>query len=217
MNAIPSSLKNNLRKKLLPTVFLPDSADEGVELKNTYFSKITKRQFAEKGFGILKDENGDEEIHDFSHVRHSFKPEFKPEYDSPQTELLLPRGLDFWRELKPNWLESFEKRLNQLKTLSKDEDLSFNKLSSVCARNFVQKTAAYARPSIFLLTNGNIRLLWENSQNEQVGLQFMGNKQIQYVIFVQRDGLMAELMGVDKIVGVQRLLKDQGIRKIVTS
>jgi hypothetical protein len=42
------------------------------------------------------------------------------------------------------------------------------------------------RPSLFLLDNGNLRALWRNQSDEQVGLQFMGQELVQYVMFARR-------------------------------
>jgi hypothetical protein len=44
------------------------------------------------------------------------------------------------------------------------------------------------RPAIFLLDNGNLRALWKNDAREQVGLQFLGNGDVQFVIFSRQHG-----------------------------
>lgn len=55
------------------------------------------------------------------------------------------------------------------------------------------------RPSLFLNDNGNLRALWKNDQREQIGLQFLGGGNIEFVIFKQRKGRlgMAHTAGVD--------------------
>jgi len=42
------------------------------------------------------------------------------------------------------------------------------------------------RPSLFLLDSGNLRAFWRNESGEQVGLQFMGQELVQYVMFARR-------------------------------
>lgn len=63
----------------------------------------------------------------------------------------------------------------------------------------------YKRPFITLLDNGNIRILWKNQEGEQIGLQFLGGKQVQYVLFALREnGIMARASGRDTINGVNK-------------
>jgi hypothetical protein len=53
-------------------------------------------------------------------------------------------------------------------------------------RTFIYSLPLLQRPAIFLLENGNLRALWRNDHNEQVGLQFLGDELVQYVIFFRR-------------------------------
>jgi hypothetical protein len=66
-------------------------------------------------------------------------------------------------------------------------------------RYLLQKAQPARRPSIFLLDNGNIRALWLNEKKEQVGLQFLGEGEVQFVIFVQRPTLMAREHGTETL------------------
>jgi hypothetical protein len=65
------------------------------------------------------------------------------------------------------------------------------------------------RPSLFLNDNGNLRALWKNEQHEQIGLQFIGDNDVQFVIFKKRKGYatITRVAGVDsrgKILGYIR-------------
>ena len=62
---------------------------------------------------------------------------------------------------------------------------------------FLRKFPSARRPSVFLLDNGNVRALWLNEQKEQVGLQFLGDREVQFVIFARRPALMAREHGIE--------------------
>lgn len=64
---------------------------------------------------------------------------------------------------------------------------------------FLRKASPMKRPSIFLLDNGNIRALWLNDKKEQVGLQFLGEGEVQFVIFALRPTMMAREHGIEAI------------------
>ncbi|CAN0119650.1 unnamed protein product [Phaeothamnion confervicola] len=62
------------------------------------------------------------------------------------------------------------------------------------------------RPAIFLLDNGNFRALWRDENNkQQVGLQFLGNETVQYVIFV-REGQTDKLKTIASTGSMRAML-----------
>jgi hypothetical protein len=73
-------------------------------------------------------------------------------------------------------------------------DASFSDLQA-----FIREMRPRVRPSLFLNDNGNLRALWKNDTREQIGLQFLGEGNIQFVIFKRRPGTlrMARLAGID--------------------
>lgn len=77
----------------------------------------------------------------------------------------------------------------RLRELQIDARLSGDPLSTASLLDlfrFLSSINLAHRPAIFLLDNGNFRALWKNSENEQVGLQFLGDEVVQYVIFSRR-------------------------------
>lgn len=90
-------------------------------------------------------------------------------------------------------------------------DASFSDLDA-----FVREIRPRMRPSLFLNDNGNLRALWKNDAREQIGLQFLGEGNIQFVIFKQRPGTlrMARIAGVDakeKILAHIRASEAEGL------
>jgi hypothetical protein len=82
----------------------------------------------------------------------------------------------------------------------------FSEASLADFEAFMCEIGPRARPSLFLNDNGNLRALWKTDRREQIALQFLGESNIQFVIFKQRKGTlaMARVAGIDakdKILG----------------
>lgn len=98
------------------------------------------------------------------------------------------------------------KRVQFLKVEAEIDRVPFSDASLADFQAFMREIGPRVRPSLFLSDNGNLRALWKNGQREQVGLQFLGEGNIQFVIFKQRKGTlkMARVAGIDakdKILG----------------
>jgi hypothetical protein len=98
------------------------------------------------------------------------------------------------------------KRLRFLRIEAETDRNPFSDASLIDFQAFMRETGTRSRPSLFLNDNGNLRALWKNDRREQIGLQFLGEGNIQFVIFGQRRGTlgMARVAGIDakdKILG----------------
>jgi hypothetical protein len=78
--------------------------------------------------------------------------------------------------------DEIESRLRELKADAGSNGEPFSEASLHDLRAFLDPLPLANRPAIFLLDNGNLRALWK-SEAEQVGLQFLGDGQVQYVMF----------------------------------
>ncbi len=98
------------------------------------------------------------------------------------------------------------KRLQFLRIEAEIDRIPFSDASFTDFQSFMREIGSRVRPSLFLNDNGNLRALWKNDRREQIGLQFLGESNIQFVIFKQRKGslAMARVAGIDandKILG----------------
>ncbi|MCA3172752.1 MAG: hypothetical protein ING25_06795 [Burkholderiales bacterium] len=91
------------------------------------------------------------------------------------------------------------KRIQSLKVEAELDGVTFSVASYADFVSFLVETRPRSRPSLFLHDNGNLRALWRNNAREQVGLQFLGGGNIQFVIFKRRSGAeaMTRVAGVD--------------------
>lgn len=114
------------------------------------------------------------------------------------------------------WEESLSERIAELRGIADDEAMPFSEESAREADAFARELNATRRPGAFLLANGNVRLLWDNGQ-EQIGLQFMGDGTVQYVMFARRGLRTATAMGGDEIGAVSRHITAIGLRHLLQS
>jgi hypothetical protein len=90
------------------------------------------------------------------------------------------------------------KRVQFLRIEAEVDSVPFSDASFFDLQAFMHETRPRVRPYLFLNDNGNLRALWKSDAREQIGLQFLGEGNIQFVIFKRRLGisLMARF-GVD--------------------
>jgi len=91
------------------------------------------------------------------------------------------------------------KRVQFLRIEAEIDRVPFSDASFSDFQAFMRETRPRVRPSLFLNDNGNLRALWKNDTREQIGLQFLGEGNIQFVIFKRRPGTlrMARIAGID--------------------
>jgi hypothetical protein len=114
-------------------------------------------------------------------------------------------------ELQYKIERQIEDRLRELRVEAQIDGESVSEKSVSDLRQFAQSVGATKRPSIFLLDTGNIRALWRGSDGQQVGLQFLGDGRVQFVIFSwrTRPRMMMRVAGIDSLIETRaRITRD---------
>ena len=114
------------------------------------------------------------------------------------------------------WIDALKTRIAQLHEISAEEELPYSDRSAEYALSFAKSVSASVRPSAFLIGNGNTRLLW-TLEEEQIGLQFLPNGMIQYVMFVKRGEQIAPHMGSDDASTILGQISALGLRHLLNS
>lgn len=96
----------------------------------------------------------------------------------------------------PNY-DSIEEQIEELRQHSREDDDVFSEASAAEASRFCHELAADYEPAIFLLANGNLRAIWRNEAKDQIGIQFMPDGVLQYVMLRDREGLTLKALGED--------------------
>jgi hypothetical protein len=110
-----------------------------------------------------------------------------------------------------------ENRLRELRVDAVRNSEPFSEASLADLRTFLDPLPLVERPAIFLLDNGNLRVLWKNAANEQVGLQFLGGGAVQFVIFVQRQNpaMTSRVAGIDALSALRARIKDSAYDQLI--
>ena len=103
-------------------------------------------------------------------------------------------------------VSSYEDRINVLKEQAEVEGYSLNEASGTAFWNFLKKNPFMRRGRLVLLENGNLRAVWSGGNDAHIGLQFLNERLIQYVIFARRgpDAPVSRVTGRDTMDGIMR-------------
>ena len=110
-------------------------------------------------------------------------------------------------------------RIGRLKDLASEEGIEPSAASERDLRAFLDSVAPSRRPYIALLDNGNFRAVWKNTELEQVGLQFLGNSEVQYVLFALRPPkrFVARAAGRDVLTHIKRWIESYGLSRLMAA
>jgi hypothetical protein len=111
---------------------------------------------------------------------------------------------------RPNLLD-INLRVQALRIDAEIDQVPFSNASHDDFRDFTRQVPSRVRPAIFLRDNGNLRALWKSGDQEQIGLQFLGGGDIQYVILKRRPGgRLTSHYGVDSKAGLMAVIRAAG-------
>ena len=103
-------------------------------------------------------------------------------------------------------VSSYEDRINVLKEQAEVEGYPLNEASETAFWSFLKKNPFMRRGRLVLLENGNLRAVWSGENDAHIGLQFLNDRLIQYVIFARQgpDAPVSRVAGRDTMDGVMR-------------
>lgn len=115
--------------------------------------------------------------------------------------------------------QAADARIDRLKILATEEGVETSAASESDLRAFLDSVAPSRRPYIALLDNGNFRAVWKNAEQEQVGLQFLGDSEVQYVLFALRPSrrFMARAAGRDVLMHIERWIEGYGLSRLMAA
>lgn len=101
---------------------------------------------------------------------------------------------------------AYTSRIKFLKKEAVDEGYVLNLPSEIDFWQFVRSLPHIRQGSLVLMDNGNLRAIWKNEQGSRLGLQFLGGRMVQYVIFKWRNSgqPISRVSGRDSLEGLAR-------------
>jgi hypothetical protein len=110
-------------------------------------------------------------------------------------------------------------RIDALREDALDEEIQVHDASESDLHRFLLTWTGASDPFISLLDNGNFRILWDSDDGRQIGLQFLGDDSVQFVLFAKRDGVaqLSRSAGRDTVDGVVRQIRGLDLLSLLYS
>lgn len=111
----------------------------------------------------------------------------------------------------------FERRLRELAREAEAEGYPFSRDSETVFRRFLDEYPALEPGRLFLMNDGNLRATWKEERGSHVGLQFLPDERVQYVIFTRRPSsrTVSRVHGDDTLSGIPRILAAYDLRHVL--
>ncbi len=102
----------------------------------------------------------------------------------------------------------YESRIQQLRLYAEPDGKTVSEESVRDFWAFVQSTRYLQRAGLALMNNGNIRAVWEGDDLTHLGLNFLGDQLVRFVIFKRRPSSrsVSRVVGVDNFDGIKKQL-----------
>ncbi len=107
-----------------------------------------------------------------------------------------------------NTISSYDNRIEVLERQAELDGYSLNLASRATFLEFFRRNPRLKRGRLVLIENGNLRAVWKDKNGAHIGLQFLENELIQYVIFKQRSPTLpvSRVYGRDTAEGIISLI-----------
>ena len=134
--------------------------------------------------------------------------------------LLIGQWMERTRRMRQAYAlrrQAYALRIAELRGYAEDDDIQVNPASESDFWAFVGLGLFGSRASLVLLDNGNLRAVWKDDGGNHVGIQFLGNRMAQYVIFKRRPGTqeISRVAGRDTLEGVRCQLRAFDLASLV--
>lgn len=105
--------------------------------------------------------------------------------------------------------EAYLARIDVLRRLAIQEGFGLNSASEFDFWSFATEEPRYRNGNLVLLDNGNLRAIWKRAPESHLGLQFLGDGLVQYVIFRQHgvSAPISRVAGRDTLRGLRRQIE----------
>ena len=112
--------------------------------------------------------------------------------------------------------QGYRLRIDQLRAYAVDDGRDLDPSSERDFWHFLRGKPCIKRGNLALLDNGCLRAVWKSEDGTHVGLQFLGNRIVQYVIFrrTSADGSIVRSAGRDSIDDVLRRIESRDLQPL---
>lgn len=113
-------------------------------------------------------------------------------------------------------LEGYANRIEHLRLILDEEDRTIHRDSEHDFWDFVHRHPFAQSGQIVITDEGHIRLVWKGDDEAHIGIRFLGNRRVRYVIFVHRPGEreLSESSGEDSFDGLVKQARAYGLQAL---
>ena len=111
----------------------------------------------------------------------------------------------------------YRSRIEELSRFAELDGFSVNKASERDFWSFLTSMPCLRRAGVILMENGNLRAVWRGEDTSRLGIQFLGNQSVEYVIFKCRQGAkeVSRAAGFDTLNGLKRQIQSFNLTTLV--
>lgn len=114
-------------------------------------------------------------------------------------------------------LQAYRVRVEALRADAAQDGYHLNAASERDFWHFIRSEPFIRKGNLVLVDNGNLRAVWRGESGTHIGLQFLGSRTVQYVIFKRRAAASAisRVAGRDSFEGVKRQISAFDLRPLI--
>ncbi len=103
-------------------------------------------------------------------------------------------------------LQAYSARIDLLREYAMQDGFSLSPESEADFWSFIRFMPDFRKGNLVLMDNGNLRAVWKNKAGDHLGLQFLGEGMLQYVVFKRRsaNSHISRVSGRDTFAGLVR-------------
>ncbi len=111
--------------------------------------------------------------------------------------------------LKEKQYQVYRNRIEVLRSDAQPDGFAMNEASEADFWSFIESISSAQKAGLVLLDNGNLRAVWKGEDGSHLGLQFLGNRLVEYVIFKRRQATkdVSRVAGRDTIKGIKKQIR----------
>ncbi len=121
------------------------------------------------------------------------------------------------RKPPPDVYQAYRNRIETLRRDAEIDGLTVNETSERDFWSFVKSEPFAHKADVVLVDNGNLRAIWDSEDGTHLGLQFLGDRTLQCVIFRRRQGSsnVSRVAGRDTFEGVAQQVQAFGLKPLL--
>lgn len=120
------------------------------------------------------------------------------------------------RKWHPVW-HAYKGRIEYLRTEAQLDGFTVNDMSETDFWSFFKSMPFLRKAGVILMDNGNLRAVWRDEHKNRLGLQFLGDQSVEYVIFKRRVGAkeVSRAAGFDTLNGFKKQIHAFNLKGLV--